>query len=134
MSDENISESKIIRAEDEPVVNLHTVFVALYPLLGLYAHNLDKTPLAALVRPIMAVVVFSWIVTFIFRRLLRNRDKGAAAATVVVAAIFSGWSILLFLIAIVLPSVSGYPDWVYYAAYTVFFIVAAAYLSTRARG
>ncbi len=134
MSEENVSESGVIRADDEPVINFHTLLIALYPLFGLYAHNMDKTPVAALARPMMVLAVLSLATIILCRRIVGDRDKGSVAATVVMAAIFSGWSVLLYFMATILPSLSGYPDWLYYAAYTVLFIVVAAYASTRLKG
>jgi len=112
---------------------LYPALLALYPVLGLYAHNSGKIALASVIRPAVVVVLVSILLVYILRRLFSHRYKGGLAAGILVVATLSGWSIYVYAMDLLLPQVAGYPNWFYYLAYAVVFIVMVSLVTWRTR-
>jgi len=126
MSEGGDRRSRIVTAADEPVPNFHTALLGLYPVLGLYAHNIETTSPWAVARPALAVLVLAAVLTITLRSIYRDRHKAGIAASVLMVALLSGWSVLLLAKQTLLPLISGYPDWVYYAIYVLVFLATVA--------
>ncbi len=67
------------RALDPPIWVLHPFLLAVYPLLGLYGNNVDKTPLSALVRPGAALCLAALLVWVVASKLVRDRLRGGSS-------------------------------------------------------
>lgn len=101
----------------------HPVLLALYPVMGLYAHNQDKIEPSALVRPIVVLAVGIFLLYRALRFVYNTRYKAGVATSILVVALFSGWHILMFAMGATLYYVAGMSNAVYLSA---FFLVALA--------
>ena len=109
----------LARLHRHPVLVLHPLFFALYPLLGLYAHNLDKTPPIALIRPALVLGGGAMLVWLVLWALLRQPHRAGIITSVLVLTGLSGWSVLEFAIAWVTPRVDETANPVFYSLYAL---------------
>ena len=86
-------------------------------MLGLFAHNIEKTPIATLMRPVITVVAVALVLWCICWALTRNRYKGGVMASALVLAALPGWSVLENSIAVAVPIVGEWGDFVFYTLY-----------------
>lgn len=68
---------------------LHALLFGAYPVLFLYAHNAHEMPWQDVVVPLIAVIAFAVVVTFLLGLLLRNFHKSALIATIFLLLFFS---------------------------------------------
>lgn len=68
---------------------LYPLLFAAYPVVALYAANLQQIPLIALWRPLLAVLLTTVILLMIIGRLLKDWDKTALSVTFVLLLFFS---------------------------------------------
>lgn len=103
---------------------IHPVLLALYPVLGLYAHNADKTPVDALLRPCAVFAGLALCLWLILWPIVRNRYKAGFAASVLVVGCLSGWNVLE-------QTIAGVPEqaiWWLIGIYLVFLGVVVAFV------
>jgi hypothetical protein len=96
---------------------LHPPLLAIYRVLLLYANNMEKTPLAAVVRPALMLAlgaVALWIALWV---VLRNRYKAGIVASILVVAGLTGWHVLEYTIDSYLPLLAGFPQEGFYFLY-----------------
>ncbi len=109
----------LARLRRYPVLVLHPYFFALYPLLGLYAHNLDKTPPIALIRPALVLVGSAMLVWLLLWALLRQPHRAGIITSVLVLTGLSGWSVLEYAIAWVTPRVDDTANPIFFSLYAL---------------
>ncbi len=109
----------LARLRRYPVLVLHPLFFALYPLLGLYAHNLDKTPPIALVRPALILGGGAILLWFVLWALLRQPHRAGIITSVLVLTGLSGWGVLENAIEWVTPRVDETANPIFYSLYAL---------------
>jgi hypothetical protein len=67
----------------------HPLLIAVFPILSLYAHNIDEVPVQAIWRPLVVALAASIAVWLLLALLARNGRKAALAASAIVLAFFS---------------------------------------------
>ncbi|MDX9975966.1 MAG: hypothetical protein RBU21_23510, partial [FCB group bacterium] len=113
------------------VMVLHPPLLAIYRVLLLYANNMDKSPLTAVVRPALmlaAAAVALWLALWV---LLRNKYKAGIVASILVVAALTGWHVLEYVIDSYLPLLSGFPQEGFYFAYATAIGVGLLYIARR---
>lgn len=78
--------------EDTPV--FHPLLLAMCPILGLYAYNVDNVPWTILIRPLVAAVVVAEIVLLVLRLCLRDKHKAGIVTSALLLALIWGWGLL----------------------------------------
>lgn len=105
------------RALQPGVHVLHPPLLAVYRVLLLYANNMGKTPPSALVRPALVLAAGAIVLWLVLWALLRNRLKAGIVASILIVAVLTGWHILEYGIATLLPALSGFPPEGFYLLY-----------------
>jgi hypothetical protein len=77
------------RASRRRGLPFHPLLIAAFPILGLYAHNIDEVPLREIWRPLGFALLGTMAVWILFSLLTRHIRKAALAATAVVLVFFS---------------------------------------------
>jgi hypothetical protein len=88
----NAGERALQALHYQPV--LHPFLVALFPVIGLYANNVGRTPVDATFRSAVALVVVALVVWLALSLVFRGLHKGGAVASVLLFAGLSGWTLL----------------------------------------
>lgn len=107
----------LARLRHYPVLVLHPLFFALYPLLGLYAHNLHKTPPIALIRPALVLGGGAMLVWLVLWAVLRQPHRAGIVTSALVLAGLSGWSVLEYVVAWVTPLVDETANPIFFLLY-----------------
>ncbi len=115
----------------DPVLILHPAFLAVFPILGLYAHNVAYTPLEALWRPLWIAGVGAMALWFVLALALRRLHKAAVVASLLVITCLSGWQVLEFTIHSTLPYVGQIPTVGYYVAFGLLMLLMLAAILRR---
>lgn len=98
---------------------LHPFLLALYPVLGLYAHNEDKIPFDALFRPVIVLMIGVYAVYRLLRFVYPTRYKAGAATAILALALFSAWHIMNHAMTLVLPAAAGRSNALYLSLFAV---------------
>ena len=101
---------------------LHPFLLALYPVLGLYAFNQERTLFSAVFRPGFALLLIAFVLWLALGAVFRNSYKAGIVTTVLVLAATSGWNVLEYAMAFLMRGISGWAAPLYYTA----FVLAAA--------
>ena len=72
-----------------PMPPIHPVLVAAFPLLALYAANVNTFPLGQLLRPLGMSIVGSGVLWLLLALFMRNARRSAVATSAVVLAFYS---------------------------------------------
>jgi len=96
---------------------LHPELLALYPVLGLYAHNAGKLPMSFLARPAAFMALGALLLWVLLSLLLRNIHRAGLVTSLLVFSAFSGWGVWASLMEAALPIASGLHASVFMAAY-----------------
>ncbi len=107
---------------------LHPPLLALYPVLGLYAHNIEKTPVTTLMRPAAVTVIAALVIWGVCWGLARNSYKGGIIASALILGALSGWSVLENTIAIAAPIAAQWSNVVHYIIYAAITVAVGAAL------
>jgi hypothetical protein len=76
------------------VLPIHPVLFAVFPILALYAHNIDQVPFVQILRPLGLALAATLAVWAVLTLLTRNVRKAAAAASIIALPYFSYGHIL----------------------------------------
>ncbi|SIO45726.1 hypothetical protein SAMN05444166_4890 [Singulisphaera sp. GP187] len=68
---------------------LHPFLIAVFPILSLYAHNVDETPAAELVAPIGLILIGTLAVWVVVRRLTGDTLRSALATSLLASLFFT---------------------------------------------
>lgn len=79
----------------DPVPVIHPFLLAVFPVLGLYAHNAALTDPAVLLRPMVWAGLGAMVLWFVLALVLRSVHRASAATAVLVLALLPGWHFLL---------------------------------------
>lgn len=67
---------------------VHPIFMALFPVLSLYASNVDQIPFSNVARSLIMAVLLAGLLVLIGRALLGRYDKAVAFASILLALFF----------------------------------------------
>lgn len=116
------------------ILVLHPPLLAIYRLLLLYANNIEKTPLTALVRPALLLAGGAVAVWLVLWALLRNRYKAGIVASILILATLTGWHVLEYGLDVVVPKFSGFPGEAFYVLYAAAVAGGVLMLARHYRG
>jgi len=109
--------------EDTPV--FHPLLLAMCPILGLYAYNVDNVPWTILIRPLVAAVVVAEIVLLVLRLCLRDKHKAGIVTSALLLALIWGWGLLETSISTALPYLQALGPLIVYGAVPVVALILA---------
>ena len=109
----------------EDLAILHTPLLALCPLLGLFAYNIEKVRFAVLVRPAFVLLIAAEGLLLALWLVYRDKYKAGIVASWLVVAATWGWSLLETGLAQAVPILRGGSTWVAYGVFAVALIVGA---------
>ncbi len=98
---------------------LHPEMLALYPVLGLYAHNMATLPFGTILRPMLALVALTVVLWIFLSVLFRSVHRAGLAASILVFASLSGWNVLESVIRRTQPWAEEVPPILSIMAYSV---------------
>ena len=101
----------------ESVPVLHPFLLALYPVLGLYAYNQERTLFSAVLRPGLMLVAAAFVLWLALGAVMRNSYKAGVVTSLIVVAATSGWNVLEYGMATVMTGISGHSAILYYLAF-----------------
>jgi hypothetical protein len=113
------------------VVVLHPALLALYPVLGLFAHNAARTPHETVIRPALIAIAGAVLLWLALWLLIRNRYRAGLIATILIFSTFSGWNILQYLLGRVDRLVAMLPGPLWFIFYVLLVGGAMAVLLKR---
>lgn len=101
----------------DPVIIVHPFLLAVVPALGLYANNLSATAFGAFVRPALVMAGTTFVLWLVLALLMRRIHKPAILLSLLTVACFSGWTVLEYVIELLLPLVGLPPTWLYFTVF-----------------
>jgi hypothetical protein len=113
-----------------PAPVFHPFFIALTPVLGLYAQNVGMFPVEAIFRPAVLLLLGATLLLLILWALVRDVHKAGVAASLLLFAFLSGWNILESSIAAFVPLVADWPVPTQYLAFAAA-VIAGCVLFAR---
>jgi hypothetical protein len=84
-----VNDSNTQVAKPRRVIPIHPVLFAAFPILALYARNLDQVPLVQILRPLGLALAGTLAVWVVLTLLTRHVRKAAAAASIIAVPFFS---------------------------------------------
>ncbi len=102
-----------------PVRVLHPVLLALCPLFGLYAQNLDTVQASAIIRPALLLMGVALALTIALTVVLRDRYKAGLVTSTILVFLVVVWGVLEDLISRVVSLFATAPPAVFYILYVL---------------
>lgn len=113
---------------------IHPMLLSLTPLLGLYAQNVEVTPFAAILPPALYLVLGSFVLWLLGWALLRDRYRAGLAVSTLVLFLVVLWGVLEDIISRVIPVLSVWSPWTFYAVFGLVAVLVVGGVAWRARG
>jgi len=86
----------------KPII-IHPFLFGIFPVLFLFAHNIRELEFAVLITPVVFILLFTLLLLFLFRIILKDRQKAAALSSLSLVLIFSYGAALHFMGNFCLP-------------------------------
>ncbi|HPO86674.1 MAG TPA: hypothetical protein PLN86_12575 [Candidatus Hydrogenedentes bacterium] len=115
-----------------PVVIIHPILFAIYPVLVLYAGNLGVVQPSTLSRPLFTLIIISCFLWVLFSVMFRALHKGGLVASATFVTLVPGWGVLNSILRILRPLLDIVTVPLIVAAYAV--LVLLFLLVRRMRG
>src|SRR5512139_3890644 len=85
----NQKSSRFYRANPIQFWILHPFLISIYPVLALYANNVDEAEFSAVIRPLFLCLLGAVIVLGLFTLLLRDKPRAALATSLCLVLFYS---------------------------------------------
>ena len=92
------------------------VVYGIFPVLFLYAHNIDFFPIRVLWRPLFLVLIFSLGVCLLFRSTFQKEYKGNVFSSIILFALFSYGTLRTLLPANIHSDIYFFVIWLFFVA------------------